>query len=312
MKAIPLILSLAAGPAAAAEASAGAPFAAVDYWAPVMDAYRPGRIHGLANLDFTDRFITANGLVVEDQGLMIQPTLLLATPVYADPSAWLQAATLTLGAWASWDSEQGGLTPDHWREVDLYAGLTLLADSRWKLTAFHTTFRSLTDSFPTAAEFALGLTCDDSDWLGAAALRPFAEIKWQTEGSTTLPDPAVTADEGWMGRFGVVPQRQFGPVKAELPVFLTVVSDGFYQEFDESAGVWRAQPGGFGFASAALKVSLPVTWLSTARLGTTAYAAVQYYHLGNAGLLDTNQALDPDGDRRRDLLQFHLGLSATF
>jgi len=115
-----------------------------------------------------------------------------------------------------------------------------------------------------------------------------------------------------MLRLGVTSQWQWGRVKAELPMFVTRVSDGFYQGLDESLGLWRPEPGGFGYASAALKVSMPVGWLSTAGLRTTAYAAAQYYHLGNDGLLDTNQALGSGRDRQRDLIQFHLGLSVTF
>ena len=300
------------------------PLAAESYWAPVLNLYpRPGSLHGVANVDLTDSFITANGLLLENQGLIVQPMLTLNTPLYSDPTHWLQSVALTLGGWSSWDSHEGGEVPGNWREVDLLAGLTVAVERIWKFTAFHTTYLSQTDSFPTASDLALALTCDDTEWLGSAALHPFVEFKWQTAGSTTLPYADAETDGGSMLRAGIVPQRQFGRFKLELPVYFTLVSDGFYQGsetvrdsgYDGSpvAGLgWRPEPDGVGFLSAALKLSLPLERLSFGSVRTTAYAAVQYYHLVNEGLLDTNQVLGATAARDADLLQFHVGLNVAF
>jgi hypothetical protein len=75
---------------------------------------------------------------------------------------------------------------------------------------------------------------------------------------------------------------------------------------------WRPEPGGVGFLSAALKLSLPLERLSFGSVRTTAYAAVQYYRLVNSGLLDTNQVLGATSGRDADLLQFHVGLNVAF
>jgi hypothetical protein len=319
-----LLLPIASRGGEAPAAPDATPLAAEAYWAPVLDLYpRPGSLHGVANLNLTDCFITANGLLLENQGVVVQPMLLLNTPLYSAPTRCLNTVSFTLGAWSSWDSHEGGEDPGNWREVDLLAGLTLAFERNWRFTAFHTTYLSQTDSFATASDLALALTCDDTEWLGAAALHPFVEFKWQTAGSTTQPYADAPADGGRMLRAGIVPQRQFGRYKLELPVYCTLVSDGFYQGseplraagYDGSpvAGLgWRPEPGGIGFMSAALKLSLPLECLSTAGVHTTAYAAVQYYHLVNSGLLDTNQVLGATADRRDDLLQFHVGLNLAF
>ena len=301
----------------------GTPFAEEAYWAPVLDYTRPGSLHGVANLDLTDRFVTAAGLLLENQGVMLQPALLLNTPLFADATHWYNNVSLTLGGWSSWDSHAGGEVPDHWREVDLLAGLTLTLDRNWKLSAFHTTYVSQTDSFPTSSDLALALTYDDTEWLGQAALHPFIEFKLQTDGNTNLPYADAVADEGSMLRFGIIPQRQIGRCKVELPVYFTVASDGFYLEsptvrasgYDGSAVAdlgWQSASGGVGFISAALKVTLPLDWLSTTAIHTSAYAAVQYYHLVHDGLLDTNQVLGATSSRQEDILQFHLGLNLAF
>jgi hypothetical protein len=201
--------------------------------------------------------------------------------------------------------------PANWREVDLFVGLTVVIERHWIFTAFHTTYLSQTDSYPTASDLALGINCDDAEWLGAAALHPFVELKLQNEGSTTLPYGAAAVDEGCMFRAGLVPQRQWGRFKFELPVYFTLVSDGYYHASDAisrggyqggpvSGYGWRPAPGGAGFLSAALKLSAPLDWLSGSAVCTSAYAAVQTYHLVNDGLLDTNQALGATAGRRDD------------
>lgn len=302
---------------------AGTPFAEESYWAPALNYSRPGTLHGVANLNLTDRFVTANGLLLENQGVMLQPALLLNAPLFADPTRWFNAATLTLGGWSSWDSHSGGEVPAHWREVDLLAGLVLALDSNWKFSTFFTTYLSQTDSFPNASDLALALTYDDTQWLGHAALHPFIELKFQTDGNTNLPYADATAEEGSMLRLGIIPQRQFGHFKLELPVFLSLVSDGFYQQsstvresgYNGSSVAdlgWQSAPGGIGFLSAAAKLSLPLERLSTPTLHTSAYAAVQYYRLIHDGLLDTNQVLGASNGRQADVIQLHFGLNLSF
>ena len=320
-----ILLLVASGTNAdeAATPAAAPPLPQETYWEPALKYTRPGTLHGIANVNLTDQFITANGLLLENQGIMVQPALLLNTPLFSDPSRWLDTVTLTLGGWSSWNSHRGGEIPANWREVDLLAGLTASFANQWKINVFHTTYLSQTDSFPNSSDLALALTFDDTDWLGQAALHPFVEFKLQTDGNANLPYADAMADEGSMLRFGILPQRQFGRLKLELPAYFTVVSDGFYQasptvrnfgyQGTPVAGLgWQSAPGGLGFLSAALKISAPLQWLSSADIHTTAYAAIQYYHLINDGLLDTNQVLGATSGRKDDLLQFHFGLNLAF
>jgi hypothetical protein len=267
-------------------------------------------VRGDFNLNLTDQFVSASGLLVEDDELMIQPTLTLYTPLFTDPAGWLQTVTLTAGFWANWSSEEGGIDPARWREMDTFAGLTLTADRRWRLTGVYTLYDSLTGSFSTASDLALGVVFDDTDWLGSAALHPFLEWRWQTSGSTTQPVPDLPPGEGWICKVGVTPQWSTDWGRLEFPVFAAFVSDGFYYDFNEAAGAWQAASGGAAFFSAAIKLSRPVPWLSKGRLQTQAYASVQYHHLASDALMETSRALGNDG--RRDFVQFHAGLRISF
>ena len=299
----------AAGLACAAEPApvAGTPFAEESYWAPVLTYPRPGSLHGLFNLNATNQDVTPHGLLLENQGLMLQPLLVLFTPLYADPTQWLTSLTISAGAWASWHSREGGTQPAHWREVDGFAGLTAVLDRHWQLSAFGSTYLSQTGSYPTAWDGALALTYDDTSLLGGAALHPFVELRRQLHGSTTMAFVAANAAESFSWRLGFIPQHQFAHCKLEFPAFLTLVPAGFFQD---SSG--QPAAAGIGFVSSAAKVTVPVACLSSSTIGTSVYASAQYYRIANPGLLDVNQALGASSRRNKDLLQLHLGMSVNF
>ena len=286
---------------------AGVPFSQEAYWSPVVGYPRPGSLHAVFNVDFTNQDVTPHGLLLENQGLIIQPLLLFYTPLQMDPADWLGNVSFCVGGWGNWHSHPGGTQPANWREVDLFSGLTCFIERDWQLTAFGSAYLSQTHSYPTAWDFALALTYDDTRLLGTAALHPFVEYRPQIHGSTTVVIDPESARASYSFRLGITPQHQFGPIKLELPAFLTWVPEGFYQ--DSAA---QSAAGGCGFMSAALKLSLPLQYLSTKNLSTSLYAAAQYYRIVNPGLLDTNEVLGAAPRRQQDILQFHLGLHAAF
>ena len=338
MKPLLTALTLAAFGSLLAEEPAplGTPFTEEAYWAPVMNYPRPGSLHGALSTNVTNHYLTGHGLHLENQGAMVQPLLTLTTPLYADPTEWLSSATLTLGGWGSWHSHEGGEVPGHWREVDVFGGLTLTLAQDWKLSAFYSAYLSQTQSYPTAWELAVALAYDDTALLGAFALHPFIEFKRQTEGSITVAFVPELADESYSFRVGIAPQHQFEHFKLELPAFITLVPEGFYQRgtkrteriryygydwtrfryypIDYYYQVYDGQPAeaGIGYFSAALKATVPLEFMSTKEVRTTFYAAVQYYRLVNDGLLEGNEALQVASGREEDIVQFHVGLSVVF
>lgn len=286
----------------------GTPFAEEAFWAPALVMPETFKVHGVFNMNLTDQFITGYGLNLENQGVMIQPHLMLSTHLYANRLSPVSEIVLTGGAWSAWDSRQGGVDPGRWREVDAYGGLTLTVARDWKLSGFYTAYMSQTSSFPTAWDLAIALTLDDTRWLHQYALHPFVEFRRQTEGRNNLNLKQAAADESYLFKLGIAPAHTFSSgLKLELPVFATLVPDGFFQRFDG-----RSASGGVGFVSTALKATMPLKRLSTKRLGWSVYGAVQFYHLTNSGLLDTNQILNATSRRKSEFTQFHAGLTLNF
>ena len=312
------------------------PFAEEATWAPVFAGPEPGSIHGLINFNLTNRYITNNGLQIENQGLIAQPLMILSSPVYSDRTSWINDVTFSLGGWSTWHSHSGGTPTAHWRETDFFGGLTVSFAEDWKLSAFYSAYVCPNAAFNTAWEMACTLSYDDSRMLGRFALHPFLEFRRQTEGQITVAFRRDLADESYCFKLGVNPSHQFDGFKLEMPAFFTLVPEGFYQQsvvetrhityYGYDYRRFRYYPidyrytvqdgkraaGGVGYLSAALKATVPLPFLSRTGVSTSLYGAVQYYRMVNAGLLDGNQVLGASGRRDRDLVQFYFGFNVAF
>jgi hypothetical protein len=286
----------------------GTPFAEEAYWKSALAMPATFRLHGVFNLNTTNQFITNYGLILENQGVMIQPSLLLTTHLYAKRTSWVSEVVMTLGGWSSWHTRPGGTEPGHWRELDLYGGLTFTMARDWKLSVFYSSYLSQTASFPTAWDLAIALNLDDSRWLKAYALHPFIEFRRQTEGRNNVSFVDANTNESYLFKVGIVPAYVFkNGFKLELPLFTTLVPKAFYQRSNGDVA-----SGGVAFISTALRASMPLRHLSTMRTHWSIYGAVQYYHLMNEGLLETNATLNNSTQRQQDIFQFHAGLTLSF
>ncbi len=314
----------------------GSPFAEEAYWATVMNYPRPGNLHGIVNFNATDDYVTGNGLLLENQGVMLQPLVRVTTPLSANPTKWLSTVSLTLGGWATWHSNEDAADPREWQEVDVFGGISAQFARDWTLSTFYSAYLSQTGAFPTAWDLVVALSYDDRRLFGALALHPFVEFKRQTEGSVTVSFVPENRDESYSFRLGVAPSRQFKHFRIELPAFVTLVPEGFYQRSSTKTetGLFYAydpyylvyypvpytyevhdgQPaqGGIGFLSAAMKATVPVEVLSSQQVHTAVYGAVQFYHFVNEGLIEGNQALAGTSSREEDLVQFHVGVTVSF
>lgn len=286
-------------------AAAGTPAKTLEK--PIMEEAFGSRINGLVVNEFSDHYITPRGLNVEDEGLIWQPLVLIFWNLYKSDAGFLEDISLTTGVWNSIHTEKSGAKPGHWNELDPILGLTFKFAKGWQFDAFTTQFYSETDSYATSTHLDLKLTYHDSCF-GQFSLNPFVQF-WQEleEKSTVVFDPS-TSSEGNYFCVGINPTYKFKsiPLTVEMPTFLNLVSDNFYQKFDGSDG-----GSGFALISTTLKLSTPLSFIPKGYGAWTVYASVQYYHLENDGLLDGNQVL-ADASREQDLLQFHGGISIFF
>jgi hypothetical protein len=274
---------------------------------PVMEAPEPASwVHALFQLDFSDHYITPRGLNVENEGLVVQPLLLVFWDLYSSKTGFLENITLTTGAWSSIHSNESGADPGNWNEFDPIAGLAFKFAKYWKLETNYTAFDSMVDSYPTSHHLEVKLGFDDSSFLGKFSLHPFVAYWWELENKATVVfDPATSEESGYF-TVGINPSFNIGQVKLEFPTYVNFVQDEFYQEFDGTGG-----GSGAAVFGTEIKATVPMKFMPKNMGSWNFYAGVKYYHLSNDGLRDGNSVLTPH-EHKDDLVQFHSGFSIFF
>ena len=276
-----------------------APFNDDVYWKPVLQA-KPRRLHALLNFDFTNQYLTPRGTNVENQGLVTQPLCMLYWDVCSHEHGPLSQITLASGVWNSWHTHSTGTNPRRWNECDLIEGITVTLANKWKHAFFYTRYFSQTNSYPNGWNLNYALTYDDTAHLGRLALHPFVQCFYDKRSGRG--GAASSSDQKYYFQLGIDPGLQFlsVPVRLDFPLFLTYFPHG------------KKDSGGVGICSATIKASMPLNVASSAFGKWTVYAAVQYCHIKNTGLLNTNQFAGATSERQQDFVLFHTGFSVYF
>ncbi|MDF1740975.1 MAG: hypothetical protein P1U86_17565 [Verrucomicrobiales bacterium] len=293
---IPLVIAAIATPGA----SAG------DDKAIIVEPDSGPPFHSLFQLDISDHYITPRGLNVENEGVVFQPLALFFFDLYSDPNAFLSNVSLTAGVWNSIHTNESGADPGYWNEVDPILGLTFKFGEHWTFDSTFTQFVSQTDSYPDSTHMELKLSFDDSEYLGAFALRPWLGYWLELDQKSTVVFDPATSEESYYFTVGVKPEFSIGSVKFEFPTSINLVGEEFYQQFDGTGG-----GSGLAVFSSGVKASVPMTFMPEDFGNWTFYTGVRYYNLSNDGLRNGNRVLTPN-EHRDDLVQFHSGISVFF
>lgn len=265
-------------------------------------------VHGLINLEVSDHYITPRGLNTENQGVIFQPLALLFWNLYSSDTGFLNDVTLTTGVWNSIHTKKSGAEPSHWNEIDPIGGLTFKFLKDWQLDVFWSAFQSQTDSYDTSENLSIKLTYNDKLFGDSFSINPYVEY-WDelSDKSTVVFNPA-TSHESYYFSIGINPTYKFKsiPLTISFPTSINIVDSDFYQRFDGTSG-----GSGVAVFTTQFKAQIPLDFIPKGYGAWTFYAAVQYYHLNNDGLLDGNQVL-ADASREENLVQFHGGVSIFF
>ncbi|MCW0221467.1 MAG: hypothetical protein OJI67_24290 [Prosthecobacter sp.] len=277
---------------------------------PVIEPAPPNQwVHALLKLDFSDHYITPRGLNVENQGLVFQPLFLVFWDLYNNPDGFINDVSLTTGVWSSFHTRESGADEGNWNEFDPIAGITVKFAKYWQFDTTYTAFESMTSSYPTSQHLELKLSFNDGAFTGNSvfSVNPYVAYWKELKNKSTVTFNSATSSESYYFTVGMTPTIDLKKVKFEMPTFVNIVGNDFYQQFDGSGGGSGAAVIGTG-----LKASIPLNFVPKSMGFWSLYAGVKYYHLDNPGLLDGNQVLGADGNRKRDLVQFHGGVSIFF
>ena len=228
--------------------------------ASVSAAPNTGRLSLSGGIDITTAYFF-RGILQERDGAIFQPYLELGVSLYKgeDDKGEGNFSGLSLfgGTWASLHTEETNHTAsslDAFYEQDWYGGIQLqFMDNKITTRAFYIAYTSPSDAFRTVQEVDLSAALDDSEWLGAFALKPSILFATETENSAMGPERGEYMEFGVAPGFPIVDSEDF-PVTLTFPNKLGISLDDYYEVSESNEDT-------FGYYSTGVKVSFPLTFI---------------------------------------------------
>jgi hypothetical protein len=275
---------------------------------PAAQAEEPSFVSGVLDFPLSNKYLNPRGLIVEDDGLVFQPSLNLYFNLYQGDGP-LSSVTAWLGAWNSVHTKTRpvppGTTLPNWNEIDFLSGLSFTFLKDWTASISYQYWMSPANAFNAAS--LLEMTFSYSDHFLAElvqaklSLNPYVRILIELHNKATV----LSTDESYNIQLGMVPKYVLYvsgsyPLTIELPTFLTLPGNDFYTE--------NSLPGLF---SVGLTVTAPLTSVPKRYGIWKVYAGMVYEHLFNDGIVADNLALPPHSSNR-DPVQVIGGFNLTF
>ncbi len=204
------------------------------------------------NFDYTTAYFY-RGIIQEDSGLILQPAAKLTANLHDSEDLRLDAFA---GLWNSFHGQKTAASTsndfvEYWYEADVYGGLTATT-GKVSFTASYTFLTSPSDAFDTVQELGFTAALDDSAWLEAWALKPYATVAIETGSNAS---DGADSDTGVYLELGIGPGfvADVGstPVTLTFPVQIGLSLSDYYQD---AAG----NDDTFGFAQVGARASLPL------------------------------------------------------
>ena len=205
----------------------------------------------------------------------------------------LTALTATPGIWNNWHAGGGNLVdpadPTFWYEADLYFTLAATLWENVTIGLTYTAYTSPNDSFKTVQELGLGLSLNDSKWLGAFALNPSlfvgGEVKGQADAGSAR---GVYLQLGINPGYTLAPQSAY-PLTISVPVTLGLSGSKYY-EFGTTKNPT------FGYVQFGPVLSVPLAFIPKSFGTWTVKGAAEFLFLGDTlKPLNDNDVFKPIG-----------------
>ena len=213
-----------------------------------------GRFSLSAGVDITTDYYF-RGIIQETEDSIIQPYGEIGVTLYEGPSgAGLGSISASMGIWNSFHggdtgADGSGTTdPKFWYESDLYAGIAVGFASRFELGVTYTLYTSPNGSFNDVGEWSIGLSFDDSDFLGPFALSPSVTLAFEVDGTAFGPDEGTYLQLGIEPGFDLVQNAPIS-IGVALPMTMGFSIEDYYEDAD-------GDNSGFGYFDAGVAINL--------------------------------------------------------
>ena len=219
----------------------------------------PGNLTVTGGLDFVNAYMF-RGIRQDDTEVIVWPYADFGFALYAGDGG-VKSVGLNLGSWNSLHTGAAGSDGPSgklWYEGDFYATLGAGLGGGVALSTTYTAYTSPNNAFSTVKEIAFRLAVDDSAYLGAAALKPYALVAQEFDTAPGFGQADAGAKAGTYLELGVAPGWAAQAATLAFPVKVGLSLSDYY----ELAGVDNK----FGYASVAAVVTVPLG-------GTTMFGA---------------------------------------
>jgi hypothetical protein len=256
-------------------------------------------IHGFADLQFSNDYITPRGLLVTRTGLTTQVLSGLVFDLYKDKRGFINDISFSGGAWSDYWSLQHDVHVGAWNEFDWFFGGNVVFAQNWNFGVQYIEFvppaADLATSFPsTEHNIEFSLSYDDSGWGWPIPLHPYVKLFYELAGPSTvvLGDTGNTYDV----ELGLVPtldiQKSTGvPLVFTAPTWVTVGPTSYWNRNDGTTnvcGTLSASPcslSNAGVFTTGLQAKYTLSAIVPKRLGNWyVKAGARYYHIMNEAL----------------------------
>lgn len=218
---------------------------------PSSNAPAPRTLTASAGIDFVNRYMF-RGIRQNSTGIAIWPWADLGIAAYSGDRR-LESIDVNIGIWNSLntgDTGSDGPSGDLWYEADFYATLGFGLSGGVSAAATYTAYTSPNDTFTTVKEFMVKLAIDDTAYLGARAIKPYAIVARETDTAPGLAQADLGDQPGTYLELGIVPGYEGSKASVSVPVKLGLSLDDYY----ELLGVDHP----FGFFSVAGIITIPI------------------------------------------------------
>ena len=216
------------------------------------------RVHALVNLEFSDKYLTPRGMIVQDHGLTMQTLFLAFVNVYqGTPDSFINSVTLVPGFWNDFATSPipshlaAGSKSTDWVEYDPILGASIGFAKNFKLDVTYTEFGMQILDIGTSQHLETKLSYDDSAACGAYAMHPYVSYwKELTNKATAAANFGVPSS--YYFEVGITPSYSIDKIKLEMPIRVLLPSKDFYGEtFASKSTVALYEIG--------LKATMPIT-----------------------------------------------------
>lgn len=271
------------------------------------EAEVPTRISGFVGATTTNIYIS-RWLIQENQGFIAQPYAELDFSLFDEKEGFVKSSYVFAGIWNSLHThnEIPGQTGElgGWYEFDWYVGIAATLGGGFSANLQYVEFLSPAQAFGSAKNLILNVAFDDSPYLAKFAMKPYAQILYETSGKagSGSDDGGIYLELGINPGITLMEEGDY-PVTLSVPAAIGLGFNDFYGDEDGDDEL-------FGGVRIGVAAGAPLTFMNKSGYGTWSISGnISYWFYGD-GSESFNEG--PGKDNPSGDLIATLGLQCNF